>query len=633
MYPAAASGRARLAGCAAALAVLVAAGAAPAEELRLLPYAEDVRFDLLTLKMLEAGRPDGPQDSEAFLLPTPVQLRAVRDEVVAFQVVVRGEPGPRPINVRTTTTASAAAPLATVFQARGIEIKDPSKTDFVISLGAGLYPGPLVPTRTATLSAEGHAVLWVDLYVPKDLAPGKYAGELKVAQASLPFELEVLPLVMPARDAARLGAVNFGSLLFRGNEDLRVERRWMQLAHAHGLSVELMRPVPKVRDDGTIDWEGWAARVGPYIDGSAFTAEAGYVGPRAGRPTTRFVVPLTDWWPVKATQDHLPSDPAKWSATLAAWERFVEQKGWFDRPEATTWILFINSLDEPHDAATLESLIKYGPLIDAAHLARRDHLLFRVDGNFGQNIEGWDDGRMADALGPVTDLWNVHGAPWTIPWGLLMKLRREDGDRVMAYASNTSGEPSIPPLAIDTPLVGARAWGWIVARYELEGLLNWEVDHWTEACRGNPRCSPGGELNLEANLIFRAEEYGGKVGDAYPSYRLKALRRGSQDVALLSIYAQHAPDTAALIAAAVVPNALGDQVPPKGPGAWSMDPETYHAAREAVLDRLMEAEHPFPLEKIRHDPVPAWVWHFDRWLVVLFMAIAGFSALVYIIKK
>ncbi|MCA9555194.1 MAG: hypothetical protein KC933_34500, partial [Myxococcales bacterium] len=105
MYPAAASGRARLVGCTAALAILAAAGAAPAEELRLLPYAEDVRFDLKTLKMLEAGRPDGPQDSEAFLLPTPVQLRAVRDEAPPREVVVRGRPGPRPINVRTTTTA------------------------------------------------------------------------------------------------------------------------------------------------------------------------------------------------------------------------------------------------------------------------------------------------------------------------------------------------------------------------------------------------------------------------------------------------------------------------------------------------------------------------------------------------
>lgn len=618
-----------------ALLLAVAGGAQADEGLRLEPYAEGVRFDLETLRLLEAGRPDGPKDPEAFALPVPVHLRAARDEVVSFQVLARGPAGPAPARIvlEHTGTGTTAHLVPELCQALGIRVTAPSKTDFVHSLGPGLYPGPLVPTRTATLSGGGSAALWVDLYVPKELPPGRYPGRVEVGQASLPFHVDVLPVVMPARDGGRLGAVNFGSLLFRGNEDPRIERRWMQLAHAHGLSVEIMRPVPKVRDDGSIDWAGWAARVGPYVDGSAFTAQAGYVGPRAGRPTTRFIAPLTDWWPVAATQAHLPSDPARWSATLAEWERFVAQQGWFDLPEATTWILFINSLDEPHAAATLESLIQYGPLIEAAHLQRRDRIWFRVDGNFGQRIEGWDDARMAEALGPVTDLWNVHGAPYTIPWGLLLRLRREEGDKLMAYASNTSGEPSIPPLVIDAPLVGARAWGWIVGRYGLAGLLNWEVDYWAPECAGNPRCSPGGELNLEANLIFRAEDYGGPKGGAYASYRLKALRRGSQDAALLALYAEHAPDTAALIAAAVVPHALGDQVPDKGTGAWSMDPLTYQRARDALLDRLAEVHPPFPLEKIRHDPVPTWVWHFDRWLVVAFMALGGFAGLIYIIKK
>ena len=222
---------------------------------------------------------------------------------------------------------------------------------------------------------------------------------------------------------------------------------------------------------------------------------------------------------------------------------------------------------------------------------------------------------------------------WTIPWGQLTKLRREQGDRVSAYFSNTSGEPALPPTVIDAPVVGARAWGWIVARYALEGLLNWEVDYWSEQCPGNPRCSPGGQLNLEANLIFRAEAYGGPEGVPWASVRLKALRRGAQDAALLRLLEERAPDTAGLIAAAVIPHALGDQVPGQGRGAWSLDPRTYDRARDAILDRLVASEKPFPLSSIRRDPLPRWAWHAERWLISIAMAIVGAAALIYIIRK
>lgn len=623
--------RIELALCASTLA-LAASGAANAADLRLAAYPEGVRFDLQDLRLIPAGRPDGPQESEDLLLPTPLRLRAVRDEVVAFSVLVTGDAGAYPLAFDLSGT-STSTPEVSLLQARGVRIEAPSESDFVYSLGPGLYPGPLVPTRTATVPEAGGALLWVDIFVPLGTPAGEYSGALTVGPSKVPVRLEVLPLDLPRADAARLGTVNFGSLLTRGHEDRAGERAWMQMAHAHGLSVEMLRPTPKVREDGSIDWASWAERVGPYIDGSAFSAAEGYRGPREGLPTTRWVVPLTDWWPDPATKAGLPSNPERWARTLKAWEDFVAAKGWFDLPEATTWIVFINSLDEPHDPQTIESLAAYAPLLEAAKLDDRRRVLFRVDGNFGQRIQGYDDARMAEVLGPVTDLWNVHGAPWTIPWARLVKLRREQRDRVMAYFSNTSGEPSLPPTVIDAPLVGLRAWGWIVYRYELEGLLNWEIDYWHESCPGNPRCSPGGKMNLEANLIFRAEAYGGPKGVPWASMRLKALRRGAQDAALLALLADKAPDTAGLIAAAAVPHALGDQVPGRGRGAWSFDPRTYARARDAVLDRLAGVEPPTPLATIRKDPLPRWAWHAERWLMALFIALGGAAALAYIIKK
>lgn len=625
----------RLATCALSL-MFVAPSVANAQGPALVAYAEGVRLDLETLKFLPSNRDDGPMVGDAFKFDGTVKLRAVRDEVVAFQVLATQSPGRHrlyadPLKSETSTVG----PKVSLFVAHGIRIAEPTTSEYVYSLGAGLYPGPLEPAETAVIPQTGAALIWVDAYVPLGTEPGVYNSRIHLGQSSLPFEIEVLRLDMPTKDLARLGTVNFGSFIEREQEHPGLQLQWMQMAHAHGISVEMMRHVPKVAADGTIDWEGWGHRIGHYIDGSAFSSKMGYVGPRAGLPTSRWVLPLTDWWPDKASTHRLPSKPARWSQTLQDWETFAKSKDWFDGPEPTTWVLFVNSLDEPHDPETIHSLAAYGPLIEAAHLEDRSRVLFRVDGNWGQRIEGYDDDRQEKELGSVVDLWNVHSAPYTFPWPRLSRLRDQEGDRVMAYFSNSGGEPSLPPTVIDASVIGMRAWGWVVARYGLEGLLNWEIDYWAPECPGNPRCSPGGTMNLEANLIFRAESYGGAPGQPWASIRLKGLRRGAQDAALWSMLRATDPEIARRIAEQIVPRALGDDVPELGAGAWSLDPRTYQRARNAILDRLIDPTSPVHLDGIRRDGLPIWTWDFKRGALVV-ATILGIAALLFfvlVVKK
>ncbi len=610
--------------------------AAQAQGPNLTAYAEGVRLDLETLRFLPSARDDGPMVGDAFKLPGLVKLRAVRDEVVAFQVLVTEAPGSHALSVDPLESkTSTIGPRVSLYVAHGIRIAEPTTSEYVYSLGAGLYPGPLEPTGAVVVPKTGAALIWVDAYVPLGTEPGVYNTLLHVGQSSLPFQIEVLPLDLPHADVARLGTVNFGSLLEREQEQPGLQLRWMQMAHAHGISVEMMLAVPKVATDGTIDWRGWGDRIGHYIDGTAFSAQRGYVGPRAGRPATRWILPLTDWWPNKASKDRLPSKPERWSQALHDWEAFAQAEGWFDVPEATTWVLFVNSLDEPHDPETIHSLVAYGPLVEAAKLQDRSRVLFRVDGNWGQKIEGYDDDRQEKELGAVIDLWNVHSAPYTFPWSRLKRLRDEEGDRVMAYFSNSSGEPSLPPTVIDTSVIGMRAWGWMVVRYGLEGLLNWEIDYWAPECPGNPRCSPGGTMNLEANLIFRAESYGGATGQPWASIRLKGLRRGAQDAALWSMLNAKDPELARRIVEQIVPRALGDDVPETGVGAWSLDPRTYRRARNAILDRLIDESSPVHLDGIRRDALPLWMWDFTRGALVI-ATILGLAALLFfvlVVKK
>lgn len=557
-------------------------------------YPDTVRFDLASGELLLSRRGGAPKEASALQLRLPLKLHAARDEVVAFQLLVEGEEGTLPISL-----AEAEGVHGALFREVGVRIDIPSRSANVHSLGPALYPDALIPSSTVALS-KGRAVLWVDLHVKRDAAPGKRRLEVRIGDTKIPVELDVLDVTLPARDVARLGAVNFGSILIRGRRDRQREMAWMQEAHAHYLSVELMRPTPDRLLDGALHWEGWAEHIGPYVDGSAFTEHFGYRGPRAGEPTTRFILPHTDWWPVDKTDDDLPSDPAAFSRALAEWERLAESRGWFDEEHPTDWVLFVNSLDEPKTPAQLESLLAYRKLIDDAGLKDRRRIHFRVDGNFGQGIQGWTDARMAEELGPVVDIWNVHGAPYTIPWSLLEQRRKAHDEEITIYFSNTSGEPAIPPTVIDAPLVGLRAWGWLVMRYGLSGALNWEVDY-EAGCVKNPLCSPGGRMNLDATLIYRGHEVGEAFDSPIASMRLKALRRGAQDAALLSLLEERDPEVASQLAHVMVPRALGDQVPNEGYGVWPQDPMTYERARYAILDRLAGVEEPLPLAKVRFD--------------------------------
>jgi hypothetical protein len=557
-------------------------------------FPDTVQLDLDDGSFLSARRKGAASDLAPLEHRSPIRLHAAKDEVVAFQLLVEG----------SGTHAVWAAPIDGVqidlFRAHPIRVTEPSRTPNIHSLGPAAYADALIPTATITLGDQGRAIVFVDLHVARDRPAGQAVTAIAIGDARVPVILDVLDVTVPLRDVARLGAINFGSLRARGKRDRSREVAWMQMAHAHHLTIEMMRPTPARLPDGSHHWEGWAEEIGPYVDGSAFTLHHGYRGPRAGQPVSRFILPHTDWWPSPKTDANLPSDPVAFAKALAEWEQLAMRRGWLDRENATEWVLFVNSLDEPRMPENITSLAAYERLIAGAHLERRDRIHFRIDGNFGQRIEGYDDEKMAEVLGPVADVWNVHGAPYTIPWSLLERRRKLFDEEVMVYFSNTSGEPAIPPTVVDAPLVALRAWGWLVVRYGLEGAVNWEVD-FDAGCVTNPRCSPGGTLNLDANLIYRGHELGERVDQPIPSMRLKALRRGAQDAALLSLLADRDPKTAGQLAEVIVPRALGDDVPFEGFGAWPQDPLTYEKARYAILDRLTGNPDPLPLAKVRFD--------------------------------
>lgn len=556
--------------------LLAAAEPALAESLRVTTYGEGTRIDPIKGRLLEGGR-------ELLSL----ELNAARDEVISFQLRAEGSEG----QYRVATSSMAAGLRAEIFLERSVFVRLASDSPNVASLGAANYPDILIPTSTITVPpAPAVVMLWVDIYVPRDTPPGKYSSSIEfirdeATQVAIPFSVEVLPVTLPRKDIARLGAVNFGSFLEREKKNPEYLLRWMQLAHAHHLTVELMKPAPPIGENGEIDWQSWAERFGIFLDGSAFTTAYGYRGPREGMPVTRFVAPLSEYWPGPRNEEgFLPRDGERWSKTLRELDQFIAQKRWREVPEPADWILFMNSLDEPKKPEELEAIKAYGPLIDNAQLSSRTKFLFRVDGLLGIRIKDWPESRKIEELGPVVDIWNFHGATDTAPLKLF-EPRRLLGERAQFYASSSGGEPAIPPLVVDSTLSGARAWAWIVARYRLDGALNWEID-FTSGCVEDVRCSEGHVLALDALLAYRGHEIGQAAEMPYASMRLKALRRGAQDVALLSLLQRANPVRASTFAERIIPRALSESWPKDRLGTWPRVQETYDLARQDILDEL-----------------------------------------------
>lgn len=585
------------------LSVFLARAAGAEPELQLRGFDELVRLDADSGRWLDAPR--GVSRVEALAWGAgPVSLEAARDEVVSFALWVTGPARAVPVRWRPEAGPDGGpSPVEVqVFEARPVRVRAPSRGLFIRSLGPGAYPDALVPTSTVTpRPPPGGVTLFVDLWVPRGATPGAHRGGLEVGEVRLPVVIEVAELALPAEDLSGLGAVSFGAFQARRVEHPEGFRAAMQLLHAHRFNVELISPWrPRASERGDIDWEGWADEVGPYLDGTAFGPEAGYRGPRPGQPVRRFVVPVTEKWPSPPTAGR-PSDPRAFVDALREFEALGVRRGFFRPGGPPEFVLFINDLDEPRTSADFEALAAYRGLLEP--LERRDRVVFRVDGPFGAGVAGWSDPEVVERLAPVLDAVALCGGPpWISSAGLAALAQRRPDARRLVYASNTAGEPTLAPVVIDAPVAGLVSWAWLVRKNQLAGALNWELD-FRPGCYAEPMCS-GEAQNLDATLLYRAEELGGPAGHLFPSWRLKALRRGAQDLALLSLLEDKDPRLAQQLVDLVAPEPL-DATPGEGVGAWPVDPATWATIRRALRAELRAPGSIASVEALRAaEPAP-----------------------------
>jgi heparan-alpha-glucosaminide N-acetyltransferase len=481
-----------------------------------------------------------------------VTFHAARNEFVAFQVLLRSPIPVPPGSIRPELVFDGPA---------GKAIQVEFGRYHPVRSRSGPFSDPIVPLDSpwpADAAAAKNQSLHAEVYVPHHIPAGDYPGTLTFSPRSgvgqgtlrLAVTLRVWDFTLPDH-LSFLPEMNCYGLPEN-------ERDYYRLAHRHRT---VLNRVPYNQSGQTadgcaprwnarrldLDWSDWDRRFGPLLDGSAFADL-----PRKGVPVECFYLPLHENWPTPM-EGHYNGDywadrafPETYRrAFVAASRRIAEHaraKGWTE----TLFHGFLNNknnfkdrgwsrgsspwlLDEPANfqdywalryfARAFHEGINQAVADDPAGKRPVPRLVFRAD----ISRPHW----RRDSLDGLMDYHVVGGAMRTYP-RLVFDRKRAFGEIVVEYGSTNPIEGSnLQPV------------GWCLDAWSLgaDGVLPWQTvgnaDSWDRADELALFYPAAGGLRARRGRETRAQHEG-----VIPSVRLKAYRRGQQDVEYLTLWSR-----------------------------------------------------------------------------------------------
>jgi hypothetical protein len=614
--------RTAVAGLLAAAAVVAAPGrclaaAAAAPSVWVVDDGEKIRRDAVSTPF-ERG-----EDNPVWRPGAPVRLLAVRDEWVAFQVVV--EAGDAPVEAATVELGPLARRRDTADRNHAYDLDsadrnhaydlDPAADGnaggagalthidrfvehFVIvrrpsggrtpgeSLGweagaapphaawVGPVPDALIPVEHAPpwapyplqVEPRSNAVVWIDLFVPPAQPPGLYRGALAVRAAggplaSIPVELEVADATLPERMPGATAFYDPDELARRVGP--AAERELWKLMHAHR--------VAPLHDATSVDD---VARQRDALDGSLYTAAGGYVGPAVA--VGDGVLSLGAYG---AFGDADPTKLARVEAVADAAAAAQAQRG---------ADVFLYADDERCES-------------DRAAVWRR-----------------WLDRSLDANARRVRVGWTCSSDPSEQPADVVMLLARYD--RAQVERARERGKevwvyngvlPRSGTFLLDADAVSPRVNGWLAALDRIPHWFYWESTFWYGVHGATPmdpfvepesmHNADGDWANGDGVLVYpgrqldlpgaRSLGWDGVV----PSIRLKNWRRGLQDGGYLELARRRDAARADATARWLLPAAFDDAARSGRSPSWSSRGARFFEARRALLAiALAEPVAPLP---------------------------------------
>lgn len=490
-----------------------------------------------------------------------VNLSALQGEILAFQVLLA---------IRVDQTLVAGISVSAGDLVSGENTIPASAFEFYREWYVATFDGfqpeyavPLEPGQEFSIPWKENGVpgqkvqaVFVDLYVPFDAVPGTYSGTLKVSigeesSAQLGVELDVLPVALPQTLSFVVELADYVVPDGAGSEN------WFDLhkiAHQHRCALNILSYsddgsvedyVPRVVGRGTwasiLDWSHFDEAIGPLLDGSVFEglhrdkvpvpvlylpfhenypspiSLINYYGKKQG---TFEEVGAAFYLNAPAVEDLFPKE--YWHVVMsvsADYARHFAEKEWnhtefqcclrnkidlADTAVKTSWWRF----DQPKHYRDWEMLRAYSSrflegVSSLANRPGRPRMVFRGNVSRPHVQRNW----LKDRMQVIYTNSHYHH------WKRLKLMRREYplSARVYAHASEVE--------ATGVGNVSACVKAFI---YGADGFSPWNSLQGNEALR-----TP----NRNSIVVDARDELGAPVA----SLRLKALRRGQQDVEYLKL--------------------------------------------------------------------------------------------------
>jgi len=518
-------------------------------------------------------------------------VRAARNEWESFQIALRSERPVRILDVVPGTLMAASGVVlppeaVRLFREHQLHITHPTYRNK--EFRPGWYPDALIPFRHPLTgerlsgarftgvpfdlpAGQTHA-FWVDIHIPRDAAPGRYAGEfsVKVAGAApvvVPVEVEVWDFALPDRPAMY---TQFGSPADRMRRYYRdlvkrgVVKRIPDFKPIYEQCARLMvdhrlnPPLPPELISDHPHPDGSFELTAEQIEGiKRWAAEYHINAVPVPPPHRRFKDPVAD-------RDKIH----RW---LRSWDKAFEAAGIGDV------LVYTYLRDEPNDRDAYEFTRRWGKVVRES--GSRVKVL--VTEQTKPQKKGWGDLYGAvDIWVPLFPLFDAASA----------RRRQKLGEQIWAYTALCQGDPT-PWWQTDFPICNYRAPAWIGWRYGMKGLLYWGglsfwyhvEDPWTAPATYQPgdRSRPIAKrriYNGEGMLVYPARDVG--FDGVVPSMRLKVLRDGLEDFDYLAILESRGLRSKAL-----------DVVMPLAGSwhKWSRDPAAYLEARDKLARMITGA--------------------------------------------
>lgn len=533
-----------------------------------------------------------------------IHLKGLFNEVLAFQVIIEtGAEGAKGIEVCADALFNKASgkiiggntlkygPHGTIeiFTEHYLRVKDSTLPNWYYGSPAaapkkmtGWIPDALIPTNAThgvggfplDVEANQNQGFWIDVHLPRDqenFTTGIYNSKIQVLQQGkvikeIPVEVTLLPQYLPDEDH---------SIVWLFTEDV--------YAYYPGLS--------KQEIDAMLKFEGHRHRIQvvggfdvnkssfnneslekykSYLDGSAFTPANGYHGIGEGIGEKIFPIGMYGAGVMGNTKDSVQQQANLWVQ-------------WFKKnAPGTTYFWYIT--DEPDST-------KYTWIKERAGWIKNNP-------GPGKAMPVYSTTAYKKDLSSAIDIWAGYDG---VDLAELPLIRKNGGDHWF-YNGN---RPRYGSLILEGAAVDFRVNSWILYKYGINTWFIWNGTHWQHNGQGpkkhlhqnmfvnpltfiNDRLEYGngdGILFYPGHMPFYPEEDRG-LNTLLPSIRLKNIRRGQQDAAIMWMAEKKAGREKVMsIINKVVPKALSE-VSMKDKVQWSQRGNDYDKARDELLKLL-----------------------------------------------